>query len=107
MKAKQLFEEVLPRILREKPERARELGGVMGFVLEGEGGGTWTVDPRTKPPGVVTGLAGGVMCTLTADVSDFEAMLAEPKAVLRLYQEGKIRIEGEASLASSFHRLFA
>jgi len=105
MTAKELFEEVLPRILRENPERAREFGGSIAFDLKGTGGGVWTVDARSLAPKVVSGKADSALCTVTAEVVDFEAMLAEPKAALPLYQQGKIRVMGDSALAASFHRL--
>jgi hypothetical protein len=105
MTAKELFEDVLPRILRENPERAREFGGIIAFDLKGKGGGVWTVDARSLPPKVESGKAAPVVCTVTAEVVDFEAMLAEPKAALPLYQQGKIRVVGDSTLAASFHRL--
>ena len=105
MTAKELFEDVLPRILRENPERAREFGGSIAFDLKGKGGGVWTVDARSLTPRVVSGKAASALCIVTAEVADFEAMLAEPKEALPLYQQGRIRVEGESALAANFHRL--
>jgi len=105
MTAKELFEDVLPRVLRENPERAREFGGIIAFELKGEGGGVWTVDARSLPPKVLAGKDAAVVCTVSAEAVDFEAMLAEPKAALPLYQQGKICVVGNAALATSFHRL--
>jgi hypothetical protein len=106
MTTKQLFEEILPRILRDNPERAQELGGAIAFHLGGQGGGIWTIDPTAQPPRVVAGPGTGAVCTVTAQAVDFEAMLEEPKAALRLYQEGKIQVTGNTILATHFHRLF-
>ncbi len=105
MTAKELFDDVLPRLLRENPERAREFGGLIAFELKGRGGGSWTVDARSLAPKVLPGKAAEVPCTVVAEVADFEAMLAEPKAALPLYQQGKIRVVGDSALAAAFHRL--
>ena len=105
MTARELFEDVLPRLLRENPERAREFGGIIAFDLKGKGGGVWTVDARSLSPTVTSGKAAAVVCTVTAEAVDFEAMLAEPKAALPLYQQGKIRVVGDSALAAAFHRL--
>ena len=104
MTARELFEDVLPRLLRVNPERAREFGGIIAFDLKGKGGGVWTVDARSLSPTVTSGKAGAVVCTVTAEAADFEAMLAEPKATLSLYQQGRIRVLGDSALAASFHR---
>ncbi len=106
MKAVDLFEQTLPRILRDSPHRAQAVGGSFLFILTGEGGGTWRVDLERTPPEVSSG-RGAARCTIEAEARDFEQMLAQPTEVLRLYREGRLRVSGELELASRLHLLFA
>jgi predicted lipid carrier protein YhbT len=106
MTAKELFEKVLPQILRDKPERANELGASICFDISGDGGGRWIVDSLSKPPKVTTDAKGVIACTISAQAADFQAMLEEPKAALTLFQQGKIRVTGDTAVATRFHLLF-
>jgi hypothetical protein len=106
MKAVELFEQTLPRILRDAPQRAQTVGGSFLFILDGEGGGTWRVDLERIPPEVTSGPAPA-RCTIEAAVQDFERMLVQPTAVLQLYKEGRLQVSGELELASRLHLLFA
>ena len=106
MKAVELFEQTLPRILQDSPRRAQEVGGSFLFILSGEGGGTWHVDLERTPPQVGRE-DGAARCTIEAEARDFEEMLEQPAQVLRLYKEGRLRVTGDLELASRLHLLFA
>jgi ubiquinone biosynthesis protein UbiJ len=106
MTPKELFESVLPKILREHPERAREVAATICFEITGEEGGRWIVDAQAIPPRVVTETTGVVACTISAHAADFQAMLAEPRSALTLFQQGKIRVSGDTVVATRFHHLF-
>ena len=105
MTARKLFENVLPQILRDNPARAEKLGAAICFDILGEGGGTWIVDAVSRPPRVTKG-TGASSCTVRAQAVDFQAMLAEPKAALSLFQQGKIQVTGDTAAATRFHLLF-
>jgi hypothetical protein len=106
MTPKELFESVLPQILREHPERASEVAAVICFDISGKGGGRWIVDAQSKPPKVTTQTSSTIACTISADAADLKAMLVEPKAALTLFQQGKIRVIGDTVVATRFHHLF-
>ena len=106
MTARELFENVLPQILRDDPARAKKLGDTICFELVGEGGGTWIVDAVSKPPRVTNLGKSACSCTVRAQVVDFQAMLEEPKAALSLFQLGKIKVTGNTAVATRFHLLF-
>ena len=105
MTARELFENVLPQILRDNPARAEKLGAVICFDILGEGGGTWIVDAVSRPPRVTNLGTGASSCTVRAQAVDFQAMLAEPKAALSLFQQGKIQVAGDTAIATRFHLL--
>jgi len=106
MTARKLFENVLPQILRDNPARAEKLGAAICFDILGEGGGTWIVDAVSRPPRVTKLGTGAISCTVRAQVLDFQAMLAEPKAALSLFQQGKIQVTGDSAAVTRFHLLF-
>lgn len=107
MTARELFENVLPQILRDDPARAEKLGDTICFDLLGEGGGTWIVDAVSKPPRVTNLGMSACSCTVRAQVVDFQAMLEEPKTALALFQQGKIQVTGDTAVATRFHLLLA
>jgi len=106
MDAKTLFDEKLPALLRDHPERGRALRAIYGFELAGEGGGAWTVDLRAGPPCVRAGSAAGADCTIQMAADDFRAMLEQPQLVLQLFSDGRLRVTGDLALAAQLHLLF-
>ena len=44
MDSKDILETEIPKLLKEKPELAKELNAIVHFVVSGDGGGTWTLD---------------------------------------------------------------
>jgi len=48
--AKTLFNDKVPNVLAEHPEKAREINAVYFFKITGDGGGEWTVDLKSNPP---------------------------------------------------------
>jgi 3-hydroxyacyl-CoA dehydrogenase/3a,7a,12a-trihydroxy-5b-cholest-24-enoyl-CoA hydratase len=84
--------------LAQKPELAREVGAVIQFrVTEPEG--SWVVDLKDSP-GVREGKADKADLTLRLSDEDLAALVQEPQAVQRLYQHGKLRVDGDVRLAS-------
>lgn len=107
MQVRELFEETIPTILRDDPERAKVLAGTVLFVISGEHGGTWFIDPNASPPSVSKHANGVIACTVRARYDDFQTMLDEPKTAVRLFQQGKIQVTGDARVVARFHLLLA
>ncbi|HEX5752694.1 MAG TPA: SDR family NAD(P)-dependent oxidoreductase [Archangium sp.] len=84
--------------LAQKPELARELGAVIQFHVT-EPQGSWVVDGRDTP-GVREGKAGKADLTLRLSDEDLAALVQDPQAVQRLYQHGKLRVDGDVRVAS-------
>jgi 3-hydroxyacyl-CoA dehydrogenase/3a,7a,12a-trihydroxy-5b-cholest-24-enoyl-CoA hydratase len=84
--------------LAQKPELARELGAVIQFHIT-EPKGSWVVDGKGTP-GVREGTADKADLTLRLPDEDLAALVQDPQAVQRLYQHGKLRVDGEVRVAS-------
>ena len=105
MRVKELFEQVIPTILRYHPERAKVLEGTVFFQISGAQGGTWFIDPTAQPPRLTSHADAVIACTVRARDDDFQTMLDDPKAAVALFQQGKIQVTGDAQIITRFHLL--
>jgi putative sterol carrier protein len=104
--ARDLFDNLVPRGLKEHPDKARALNAIYCFKITGEGGGDWTVDCTANPPTCKKGDAGNAQCAVEVSVTDFKTMLADPNAAMALYFQGKLRVSGDPVLAMKLQQLF-
>lgn len=70
----------------------------VAFVLDGEGGGVWTIRRTGPDVQIVTGDDQDVDCRLSCSVDDFRALLDGDLDGLRGFREGRLRIEGDIGL---------
>ncbi len=104
--ARDLFDNLVPRGLKEHPDKARALNAIYCFKITGEGGGEWTVDCTANPPTCTKGDGGKAQCAVEVSVADFKTMLADPNAAMALYFQGKLRVSGDPVLAMKLQQLF-
>ena len=104
--AQQLFNEQVPAALAKHPERAREVDAVYCFKIEGDGGGTWTVDLSADPPTCKSEDNGSAQCTIEVAHDDFKTMLGDPQAGMQLYFQGKLQVTGDPMLATKLQQFF-
>ena len=98
--APQIFE-ALGKRLSEQPGLAAEVGAVLQFYVR-DPDTKWVVDLKNSPPAFKTGETDGATTTLILDDADLAALArgeAEPQT---LFQQGKLRVDGEVQPA---HRL--
>lgn len=81
----------------KNPERARKIGGVFEFVLDGEGGGTWHLD--MNEPKVVQGPAEKWDVRIRMKASDFVELATGKLNPTMAYMTGRLKVEGNISLA--------
>jgi hypothetical protein len=103
--AEQLFNDKIPAVLKQYPEKAREVGAIYGFEITGDGGGKWTVDLLSDPPTCVQGDTGKAQCSIKVTVEDFNAMVANPQLGMQLYFQGKLIVTGDPMLATKLQKL--
>ena len=104
--AKQLFDTLVPRALKDSPDKAKEVNAIYLFKISGDGGGEWTVDLVSSPPKCQTGDAGNAQCTIDVAHDDFKQMLADPQVGMQLYFQGKLRVSGDPMLATKLQQFF-
>lgn len=105
--AKELFDEQVPKALKEHPDKAKMVNAVYCFKISGEGGGEWTVDLASDPPTVAQGDSGKAQCTVEVAHEDFKAMLGNPQVGMQLYFQGKLKVTGDPMLATKLQQFFA
>ncbi len=85
--------------LNADPDKSKNINAVFQFTIEGEGGGTWTLD-LTKSPGVVsTGAAANPACTIIMNNADFESMMNKTANPMQLYMSQKLKVQGNLPLS--------
>ena len=88
------FVDMVPKLLQTKTRSPAPGEGSIGFVLEGDLGGSWTVD--LSGGSVIDGVAGASFCMNVAS-KDFALMMNGKLDVIGALQSGKIRMTGTAN----------
>lgn len=83
--------------IAEKHEQAGAIGAVFKFALDGDGGGTFIVNLKDKP-GVTEG-DGAADCTIRMTAQDFVDLTEGKANGQQLFFTGKLKVEGDMSLA--------
>ncbi|MCX7807303.1 MAG: SCP2 sterol-binding domain-containing protein [Deltaproteobacteria bacterium] len=94
----------LPSKIASNPDEAKAIGAVFLFKITGEGGGVWTVDCKNNI-GVRPGDEGGADVTLEMAAEDWVKISTNPSAAMQLYFTGKLKITGNAMLATKLQKL--
>jgi putative sterol carrier protein len=95
----------LPGKISGNPDEAKAIGAVFLFKITGDGGGTWTVDCKSNP-GVRAGEEPADV-TLELSASDWATISSNPGAAMQLYFTGKLKVTGNAMLATKLQKLLA
>ena len=101
----QFFRDTLPERLTRNPERARKIGGVFEFVIDGEGGGVWTLD--TQVPQVQPGPAPKMNCRIRIGAADFLELLAGRLNEMTAFSARKLKVEGNIALSLKLRDLLS
>jgi SCP-2 sterol transfer family len=97
MDAKELFNNALPKLIAENPEKAK-IGG--RYQIRISGAGEWILDGNADPPTCKPGNETAD-CTLITDNDSFTKIVENPsvKTLMQLVFGGKLKIEGNSGLA--------
>ncbi|UCH29395.1 MAG: SCP2 sterol-binding domain-containing protein [Myxococcales bacterium] len=93
------FTQDIPRSIESDLDKAKAVDAVFLFKVAGEGGGVWTVNMKDAP-GVSEGDLGNAECTIELSTEDWKAMTDKPGSAMQFFMQGKIRVTGNALLAT-------
>lgn len=105
MDAKTLFNEKLPKVIADAPEKAKEINAIYFFDVTGDAGGKWTVDLKDDI-GVREGDSGNAECSIEIADEDLLKVLEDPTAGMQLFFEGKLKVQGDPMLATKLQEVF-
>lgn len=98
--ASEFFETTVRRAIETRHEAATALGGCCVFELEGEDGGTWTVDLDQTT--VKRGPVGLPDAMFKSEVEDFARLVERKTSLADLVREKRIEVHGSPHVFEAF-----
>jgi hypothetical protein len=89
-----------------KGDDARKIGGKYQLNISGEGGGSWSIDLVANPPTSAAGTVTDAQVTIDVAAADFQTLVADPGAGMKLFFAGKLKVKGNQMLAMNLQKLF-
>jgi len=89
------------------PEKAAGINKTIQINLDGDGGGQWAIKIAGGTISVNEGQADAPDLTLKMDAGDYVDLVHGRANPMSLFMAGKVKVEGDVSLAMKFQELFA
>ncbi len=102
--ATKIFGEDLPKSLEDNAESVTSVNAVYQFNIDGESGGTWTVDLTKEKDFVSEGAAEDPDCTVSMKEGDFVDMWDGKLPGPQAFMMGKLKIQGDMGLAMKLQK---
>lgn len=103
-KVAEWFTDKIASDIANKSDKALEINEIFQFNIEGEGGGTWTINLK-EGPAVTEGGNDDATCVLTMAADDFLGLVNGDRSGMELFATGKLRIERDAMAAMKLEKL--
>lgn len=104
---KEWFETELPKTAETDPKRVEGFNGTLVFVINGERGGSWTVDIHDKKLKVTAEAAASPDITVTMKDGDFVDFINKKLNGQMAFMTGKLKVKGNMALAMKLQNLIA
>ncbi len=85
--------------LSANPDLATNINATFQFNIEGDEGGSWTLDLTEAPGKVVEGTKEDADCTIIMTAEDFKAMIEKTANPMQLYMSQKLKVQGNLPLS--------
>jgi putative sterol carrier protein len=104
MNAAEIFAQMPQSFLADK---AGDLQATFQFNLSGEGGGDWAVVIANRTCNVIEGKANKPDVTIAMTADDYVKMASGELNPVVAFMQGKIKLQGDMSLAMRIQEIFA
>lgn len=101
----QFFDQQLPALIERQPTILGKPKTIQ-FTLEGEGGGSWTIDATQPAPVISSGRSGTFTCEIVCSTSTFNSMVAGELSVKEAFNRALVKIAGNVGIAMRCNVLF-
>lgn len=87
-------------------DAAKNIEATVVYVLQGDGGGTWTLRVHNNELSVDEGLQDGANATVTMAAKEFVKIALGQGNPVSAFMTGKIKIQGDPFLVQKFLSMF-
>lgn len=92
MTGPEMFNEKLPSVLKEHPDKFKGINEIFKFVITGDDGGTWCLDTKADPPTCTEG-DGDATCTIEINLENFQALIGNLMLAMQFMSQKKMTID--------------